>query len=158
MFKKVLIATDGSDTAHHAVRFCVDLKGRLPDIEMAVLTVTPVSEGELSLHDGIRGFPDPEEAGTRATGFQAFQAESKQVADHWRENAVARFQEAGFTVHSETGRGDPASEIVRIAQEGGYDHIVMGSHGRGTLGSLLLGSVARKVLHLAPCAVTIVKA
>jgi nucleotide-binding universal stress UspA family protein len=53
--------------------------------------------------------------------------------------------------------GDPASEIVRYAQEAGMDLIVMGTHGRTGLERLLMGSVAEKVMRLATCSVLVVK-
>jgi nucleotide-binding universal stress UspA family protein len=49
--------------------------------------------------------------------------------------------------------GDPAETIVRVAGEEGADLIVLGTHGRGALGKLLLGSVAEKVVRRAPCPV-----
>ncbi len=49
--------------------------------------------------------------------------------------------------------GDPAQEIVRIAQEQLCDLIVMGTHGHRGLERLLLGSVAEKVVRNAPCPV-----
>ena len=55
-------------------------------------------------------------------------------------------------------RGDPAPEIVRLADEVGADLIVMGTHGRGGLGRLLMGSVAEGVMRKAPCPVVTVKA
>jgi nucleotide-binding universal stress UspA family protein len=54
--------------------------------------------------------------------------------------------------------GDPGEEIVAEARTWGADLIVMGSHGRGALKRLLLGSVATQVLHHAPCSVQIVRA
>lgn len=42
--------------------------------------------------------------------------------------------------------GAAADNIVAIADKGGYDLIIMGSHGHGTLGNLVMGSVATKVL------------
>lgn len=53
--------------------------------------------------------------------------------------------------------GDEAEEIVHLAQEEGYDLIVIGTHGRTGLGRLLMGSVAEKVLRRAPCPVLTVK-
>jgi nucleotide-binding universal stress UspA family protein len=53
--------------------------------------------------------------------------------------------------------GDPASEIVRYAQESAADLVVMGTHGRTGVERLLMGSVAEKVLRDAPCSVLIVK-
>jgi nucleotide-binding universal stress UspA family protein len=53
--------------------------------------------------------------------------------------------------------GAPASEIVRVAQEGHYDFIVMGTHGRTGLAHVLLGSVAEGVIRRAPSAVVTVR-
>jgi nucleotide-binding universal stress UspA family protein len=49
--------------------------------------------------------------------------------------------------------GEPAQVIARVAGEGGYDLIIMGTHGRTGLPHLMLGSVAEKVVRLAPCPV-----
>lgn len=53
--------------------------------------------------------------------------------------------------------GNPATEIVRYAAEERIDLIVLGTHGRTGLSRLLMGSVAEKVLHNAPCSVMVVK-
>jgi nucleotide-binding universal stress UspA family protein len=53
--------------------------------------------------------------------------------------------------------GDPAAEILRLAQEGPYDLIVLGTHGWTGLNRLLMGSVAEEVLRRAPCPVLTVK-
>ena len=49
--------------------------------------------------------------------------------------------------------GDPASEIVALAEAEGVNLIVMGTHGRTGLGRLLMGSVAEAVVRRAPCPV-----
>lgn len=49
--------------------------------------------------------------------------------------------------------GEPASEIVRLADESNADLIVMGTHGRTGLGRLLMGSVAEAVVRRAQCPV-----
>jgi nucleotide-binding universal stress UspA family protein len=54
--------------------------------------------------------------------------------------------------------GDPATEVVRVAQETAADLIVLGTHGRTGLGRVLLGSVAETVLRQAPCPVLTVRA
>jgi len=54
--------------------------------------------------------------------------------------------------------GDPATEILRVAQEAGCDLIVMGTHGRTGLGRLLMGSVAEQVVRRSSCPVLTVKA
>jgi nucleotide-binding universal stress UspA family protein len=49
--------------------------------------------------------------------------------------------------------GDPATEIVRVADEEGVDLIIMGTHGRTGLKRLLMGSVAEAVVRRAKCPV-----
>ncbi len=51
--------------------------------------------------------------------------------------------------------GDPASEVVRLAEEEGAEMIVMGTHGRTGLTRLLMGSVAELIVRRAPCAVLV---
>jgi nucleotide-binding universal stress UspA family protein len=53
--------------------------------------------------------------------------------------------------------GDPAAEIVRLAETEGADMIVMGTHGRTGLRRLLMGSVAEAVVRRAACPVLTVK-
>ena len=55
-------------------------------------------------------------------------------------------------------QGDPATQILRIAQETGCDLVVMGTHGRTGLDRLLMGSVAEEVVRRAACPVVTVKA
>jgi nucleotide-binding universal stress UspA family protein len=52
---------------------------------------------------------------------------------------------------------NPADEIVRHAVDGGYDLIVMSTHGRKGLSHALLGSVAERVVRTAPCPVLTVR-
>ena len=54
-------------------------------------------------------------------------------------------------------RGDPASEIVRLAVEEKPDLIVLGTHGRSGISRLLMGSVAENVMRKAPCPVVTLK-
>ena len=53
--------------------------------------------------------------------------------------------------------GDAAEEIVALATELHNDQIVMGTHGRGALQGLLMGSTTTKVIHLAKVPVLLVK-
>jgi nucleotide-binding universal stress UspA family protein len=54
--------------------------------------------------------------------------------------------------------GNPAREIVAAARELGVDVIVMGTHGRTGLSHALMGSVAERVVRLAPCPVLTLRA
>ena len=78
------------------------------------------------------------------------------------EEALTRLQD----LIPDTGRGtwdvavatgQPADAVVRVAQERGVDLIVMATHGRTGLQHILLGSVAEKVVRLAPCPVLTVR-
>jgi nucleotide-binding universal stress UspA family protein len=53
--------------------------------------------------------------------------------------------------------GSPAYAIVDYAREHGIDLIVMGTHGRGALAHLMMGSVAERVVRLASCPVLTVR-
>jgi len=61
------------------------------------------------------------------------------------------------TWEAELAVGPTAETIVRVARERGADLIVMGTHGRTGLQHVLLGSVAEKVVRLAPCPVLTVR-
>jgi nucleotide-binding universal stress UspA family protein len=60
-------------------------------------------------------------------------------------------------VRHRLAEGDPAEEILRAAEEEGADLIVMGTHGRGGLSRLLMGSVAEAVMRKALCPVLTVR-
>jgi nucleotide-binding universal stress UspA family protein len=51
---------------------------------------------------------------------------------------------------------NPARELLKLAKERGVDVIVMGSHGRGGFGRMILGSVSQRVIHDATVPVVIV--
>jgi nucleotide-binding universal stress UspA family protein len=56
-----------------------------------------------------------------------------------------------------SGLGGPYVEIVRYAKERDIDLIIMGTHGRGFVAHMLMGSVAEKVVRKAPCPVLTVR-
>ena len=63
------------------------------------------------------------------------------------------------TLRAETAllAGNPFLEIIRYAKTHGVDLIVMGTHGRGPIAHMLLGSVAEKVVRKSPCPVLTVR-
>lgn len=54
--------------------------------------------------------------------------------------------------------GEPGRTIVDVADDGGYDMIVVGTHGRTGLSHLIMGSIAEKVVRYAHCPVLTVRA
>lgn len=125
----VLIPTDGSGPSLAAVDYFIESHRRGGSVTL--LAVLPVERREA---------PRPE-----------LEAD---VASHFGE-AQKRLERAGVSCRIETRFGDPATEIVRFAAEGGFDQIVMGRRGRGGVAKLLLGSVSEKVLKDAPIPVTV---
>jgi nucleotide-binding universal stress UspA family protein len=75
------------------------------------------------------------------------------------EVALHRFRppDRAVPVEYRLAEGDPAREILHLAEESSPTLIVMGTHGRTGLGRLLLGSVAEQVLRRAPCPVVTVR-
>ncbi|HEY0469182.1 MAG TPA: universal stress protein [Polyangiaceae bacterium] len=70
----------------------------------------------------------------------------------------AQVRDDGIVIaHSYCELGDPATSIVDRAASGGYDLLVMGTHGRTGLSHVLMGSVAERVVRRAQCAVLTVR-
>lgn len=63
---------------------------------------------------------------------------------------------SGLEVQTETLFGNPARALLDLAEREGIDAIVMGSHGRGTWGTVIMGSVSQRVVHEAKVPVVIV--
>jgi nucleotide-binding universal stress UspA family protein len=96
-------------------------------------------------------------------GYATPQAYDKMLADV-RSDAerrlgrlVAGARKSGIRVKGLLLEGIPHDRIVRAARSGRADVIVLGTHGRTGLGRLFLGSVASRVVTLAPCPVLTVR-
>lgn len=139
---KLLIAVDGSDFAQRALESAARLAAQ-GQVEAVLLNVRagPVYFGELP--------PLDNEIIDRR--------QVEQQADLLRA-ALAEAQRLGLTqVSTRAEQGSAATEIARVADELSVDQIVMGTHGRGAVGGLLMGSVAQRVVHLAKVPVLLVK-
>ena len=83
--------------------------------------------------------------------------EMVETAKKQMEEFVAEHLPKSVKVTTEIASGRPFLEIIKRAKEKEVDLIVIGTHGRGALTQLLLGSVADKVVHKAPCPVLSVR-
>ena len=83
--------------------------------------------------------------------------EMTNTAKRQMEEFVGQHVPASLKVTTEIITGRPFVEIVRIAKERAVDMIVISTHGHGALTQMLLGSVADKVIHKAPCPVLSVR-
>lgn len=139
---KTLIPVDGSANSDRAVKHVITLvKGREP-MEIHLLNVQePVDNWELK-----RFMPESEiEAMQESRGGDAL-ASARELLD-----------KAGIRYTPHVIIGPVAETITHFAREQGCDKIVMGTRGSTSLGSLLLGSVTTKVIHLSDVPVALVK-
>lgn len=84
-------------------------------------------------------------------------AEAKKDAEGTLADGMENLKESGLKLTSEIVMENPRHGIPKAAREWKADLIVMGSHGRGAFGRLLMGSTAQAVLRHATCAVEIVR-
>ena len=140
----VLVATDFSDTSESALSYGREFARTfgatlhvLHVIENAMMWIGPEAAGVdfVQLHAEV-------EAGAWNTLNRIVTSEDREQL-----KAVAAVR---------TGNS-PAFEIAGYAKAEGIDMIVMGTHGRGMMGHLLMGNVAEKVVRIAPCPVLTVR-
>ena len=136
MIRKLLIAYDGSESARAAFDFALDLAGKY-GAELHVLAVAR-----------------PPEFGEEVETEAVIEQSRRHYAHVLR--PLKAFA-AGLTAHFEVKVGHPAESIVLYAEDHGIDHIVVGHRGHSLFERWLIGSVARRVIAYAPCAVTVVR-
>ena len=144
---RVLLATDGSDSAGAALDFLVNFP--FPAGSEAI--VLSVIDGKTFSED--RELSDEQSRTIRDTR-DVVQGETEQFLAAEGE----RLREAGWAGSTEVRYGEPADEIIQAVEQHGVDLVVLGSHGTSGIRRFLLGSVSGKVLEYAPCSVLIVKA
>jgi universal stress protein A len=164
-FKHVLVPTDFSDPANYAVRYAME-EATLHRAKVTLLHVQQPSSAGTDIYyvgglvgSGLEAVYDVVAGGRLGT---APAAEPTVVRHDLVEEALTRLRdlvpgsfEGEWEVEIATGR--PADAIVRLAQERNVDLIVMATHGRTGVEHVLIGSVAEKVVRLAPCPVLTVK-
>ena len=154
--RRIVVGTDGSDTAGAAVRQAVDLAKSLGASLLIVSAYTeraprdPATAYDPTVleDDATAALPDDvaRPVGERAEVFATLEA------------AVASASEAGVEdVTSAARAGEPAEAIIAAAEEAGADLIVVGNKGMTGAARFLLGSVPNKITHHAPCNVLVVR-
>ena len=145
MFKKILVAVDGSEGAQKALDKAIALQ-KLCQSELLILSVFR----QHNLWKASVTMVRPE---LTASTDEALEAFAREVAEKSKEYAKA--QGAG-TVRSFYIGGGPARMIVKFSEDHDVDLIVMGSRGMSDSTRHLLGSVSHKVTSLADCPVMVV--
>lgn len=141
MMNNILVATDFSASADRALDAAIEL-ARRDGGRIELMHV---------LESGTFVLPPPLDIVTVPLG-------SREITRH--EHALVeragRVSSAGLAVNTRIESGVAAQEIVKTAKDVGADLIVVGSHGAGFLATVLVGSVAARVIRHAPCPVLVV--
>lgn len=141
---KWLIPVDGSQAAERAVDYAIAQAGMLKQApQLHVLNVQwPLATANVKLF-----------------------IDKKTIDDYYREQSLAalaasraKLDKAGLGYTYHVSIGVPAETIVQYVRQHGIDQILMGASGETSLSEMLLGSVADKVVRLAPVPVLLIKA
>ena len=146
VLKKVLVATDFSEPSDAALAYGRELAFTFG----AQLVVAHVAENTLTRgFGGGDGFVFVDPALQRSVEASARRQLETLISDEDREQLYA----AAVVLTSNA----PAHAITEYAKEAAVDLIVLGTHGRGAVAQLLMGSVAERVVRTAPCPVLTVR-
>lgn len=145
---RILVGTDFSPAAAAAARAALELA----ELEGATVTLCHVIE--LPRHS----FLYPGALALEAAAFEAALAAERTPLLAAAAEALARRGHGRVAVATRLVGGRAAPALVRVARDGGFDLIVVGTHGRGALARALVGSVAAEVMRAAACPVMTVHA
>jgi nucleotide-binding universal stress UspA family protein len=141
--KAIVVGTDGSETAHQALREAGDL-ARSTGAKLHIVSAYVPAAGA---HVG--GSEGPERA-------QWFVGPDVQV-DTVLDSAAGDMHARGVEAECHARKGDPAAALLQVAEEEGADMIVVGNKGMTGAKRFLLGSVPNKISHHAACSVLIIR-
>lgn len=138
MYKKILIPTDGSELSAVAAQAGVEF-AKQTSAEVIAVHVAPEYQYPVSMEIIPPNYPTEEE----------YEASVRKTAQSYLAPIEAAVTAAGLRYTGEVAFANrTAQKLVQVAHENDCDLIFIGSHGRGGLEQLLLGSVTAKVLSL----------
>lgn len=144
VLKNILVPTDFSEASESALRYGV----ALAEAFSATLHVLHV------LEEPVVTAMAPE---AYAMSLPGLLDELEKRAQDRLDGLLTAEQRAKYRAKLVSERGSPFVEIVRYAKTNDIDLLVMGTHGRGAIAHMLMGSVAEKVVRKAPCPVLTVR-
>lgn len=131
LYDRILVPTDGSTASVPAIEHAIELAKTHDATIHAIYVINTASFASIPTEGSWEGVSEMLER----EGGEAL----REIADAG--------EEAGVPVECVQIDGAPSREIVRYAEKHDCDLIVMGTHGRGGIDRLLLGSVAEKVVR-----------
>jgi nucleotide-binding universal stress UspA family protein len=145
VFTRIVVGTDGSETAAEAVRQAVDL--------------AKLAGAELSIVSAYEPVPQRRIAGEQhdVPADVQYEIGPREDVNLILDAAAAEAKKAGIEVQTHPVQADPADAILNVSEQIGADLIVVGNKGMTGARRFLLGSVPNNVSHHAPCSVIIVR-
>ncbi|MGC2237034.1 MAG: universal stress protein [Pyrinomonadaceae bacterium] len=144
---RILVSTDGSEFSRAAVEKCC---GIIVEPEKAAIKIVSVFE----IIDSIDISISPEFS-------QELEQSARAQAEEFAAQAAAQirecFPDSNIDLTVQVSSGAPDRILIETAHEWKADLIVIGSHGRGFWGRMLLGSITDELVHHAPCSVLVVR-
>ena len=146
MVKKILVALDGSKASNNALSFALKLADNLSANVELLTVVPPVFLPSYSIYV-LKSDAISECAKNLEISFRGVLSKAQEEArgSHPKTNVSTRFE-----------KGEPSEKIVEVANQGGFELIIIGSRGLGGIVSAL-GSVSSRVVDKSNCPVLIVK-
>jgi nucleotide-binding universal stress UspA family protein len=146
MLKKILIATDGSETSMRAAENAVSIGKKTGATVTAVYVVDVHRLAQLPGYTAMPGIKDNLMELMFKEGGEALE----EIGDMARD--------AGVAYERAVAEGDPGEELLKLCNDQGFDLIVLGTIGKSGLKRFLLGSVAEKVVRHSHVPVLVVPA
>jgi nucleotide-binding universal stress UspA family protein len=145
VLKQILVATDFGDASEAALGYGREF-ARLFGARLVVLHVADnAMAGALGIEGYVAAYPDLQRSIEESANRQLAAAVTEDDRRELGARTILRTSSS------------PALAIVTYARDEGIDLIVMGTHGRGAMSHLLMGSVAERVVRTASCPVLTVK-
>ena len=136
MVSKLLVATDGSDTAWKAVKYAV---GFAKQIGASITLLSVIDKSALI----VQSIP----VGMASNLIAPIDDYLQQAVEGYTQKAEKLCKKNGIKVKIVIRSGHPVEEIIKEAKRSKASIIVLGSHGKGMLESAVLGSITHGVIH-----------
>jgi nucleotide-binding universal stress UspA family protein len=134
MYKKIVLAVDGSEASTNAVKHAVELAKNNKSTLIALYVITPIDVTDIEtfkpemLHEGLK-------------------KEGEKILSEIKELAGKQ----GVEVQTRVEDGIPDEKICEVAGDSDADLIIMGSHGRTGFGKVFIGSITERVISKEKC-------
>jgi len=135
MYKKILLAVDGSEHSKRAAKHAINVASLVPGAKVEIISVIDLSKVKTEVLHG----------------------ELKQKRQQALEEIKSTFEKENASYELKIERGDPGPTIVSYANKHDFDLVIIGSRGLNSLQEMVLGSVSHKVAKRVHCPVMIIK-